>query len=319
MPSNDDPDRADAGAPNRPGARALPHSMASLRAFEAVARRRSFTKAGIELNQTQTTISHQIRKLEDFLGVQLFIRERDGVRLSEHGEEYLAAVSSALDILSSSTRRILDSADDANLSIVSLAAFGLKCLLPLLPDFRARHPDIRIRFESVISFNASATYQHDVVIRYGNGDWSGLRAWKIANEELFPVCSPQFLQTHPLSTPQDIFRYATVCTSSTVFRDDWPDWLAHVGCTGQAMTDVITCDTMLSASQAAIDGLGIALGRSPLVNLDLQAGRLVEPFRQRITAGSGYYLTIPDSRPEREAVKLFRRWLLAQYGTGEPG
>src|SRR5690606_8086831 len=120
---------------SRLGNRNLPSSMSSLRAFEAVARRQSFTKAAQELHQTQTAVSHQVRKLETLLGVQLFVRNRHGVRLSEYGREYLPAVRSALNILSSSTQRILDRGDEASRSLVSLSAFALRCLLPLLPNF----------------------------------------------------------------------------------------------------------------------------------------------------------------------------------------
>ncbi|HWL28905.1 MAG TPA: LysR substrate-binding domain-containing protein [Burkholderiaceae bacterium] len=300
------------GGRSRPGSRTLPTSMSSLRAFEAVARRQSFTKAAHELNQTQTAISHQVRKLESLLGVQLFVRDRHGVRLSEYGREYLPAVRSALDMLSSSTQRILDRGDEASLSIVSLAAFGLKCLLPLLPDFREKHPQIFINFESVISFNAAASYNHDVSIRYGSGEWTGLLAYKIAPEEVFPVCSPKYLERHPMLSVNDLHRQTAICTSSVVFRDDWQEWLSLVGRGDDTFADTIVCDTMLSASQAAIDGLGVAMGRSPLVNNDLREGRLVAPFPQRLPSSSGYYITVSTDRAQRTAVKCFIEWLLDQ-------
>jgi LysR family glycine cleavage system transcriptional activator len=289
--------------------RNLPTSMSSLRAFEAVARRQSFTKAAQELHLTQTAISHQVRKLEAQLGVQLFVRDRHGVRLSEYGREYLPAVRSALDLLSSSTRRILDRGDEASLSIVSLAAFGLKCLLPRLPSFRARYPHVLISFESVISFNAAASYNHDVSIRYGSGDWTGLLAYKLGAEELFPVCSPEYLKANPMPSVKDLASQTAICTSSVVFRDDWQEWLELAGCESQRFADTIVCDTMLSASQAAIDGLGVAMGRTPLVNNDLAAGRLVAPFPQRLSSSSGYYITVTTDRAQRMVVKQFIEWL----------
>jgi len=293
--------------------RPLPSSMSSLRAFEAVARRESFTKAGLELHQTQTAISHQIRKLETFLGVPLFLRERDGIRLSEYGKEYLHAVRNALDILSSSTKRILEINNESSFSIVSLAAFGLKCLLPLLPEFRRQFPEISVNFESVVSYSATANYNHDISIRYGNGNWPGMSAYKVAQEELFPVCSPEFLAQHQFDDPHDILRHPVICTSSLVFRDDWPEWLSHAGCSGEYFSAPIVCDTMLSASQAAVDGLGIALGRTPLINRDLEAGRLVRPFDINVPSATGYYLTISNDRADRKVVKLFTEWFLAQF------
>lgn len=315
LPEDDatkDPAALPPGGRSRPGSRTLPTSMSSLRAFEAVARRQSFTKAAHELNQTQTAVSHQVRKLETLLGVQLFIRDRHGVRLSDYGREYLPAVRGALDMLSSSTQRILDRGDEGSLSIVSLAAFGLKCLLPLLPDFRKKYPHILINFESVMSFNSAASYNHDVSIRYGSGDWSGLLAYKIAPEELFPVCSPKYLELHPMASAKDLFAQTAICTSSVVFRDDWQEWLGLVDCADEDFADTIVCDTMLSASQAAIDGLGVAMGRSPLVNNDLREGRLVAPFPQRLPSSSGYYITVSTDRAQRKAVKQFIDWLLDQ-------
>jgi LysR family glycine cleavage system transcriptional activator len=298
---------------SRLGSRPLPNSMSSLRAFEAVARRQSFTKAAAELNLTQTAVSHQVRKLETLLRVQLFVRDRDGVRLADAGREYLPAVRGALNMLSCATQRIFDRSDEESLSILSLAAFGLKCLLPLLPDFRRKYPHIRIRFENVISYDASASYNYDVSIRYGSGEWAGMIAHKVAHEELFPVCSPSFLAESKLSSPRDMLRHTAICTSSLVFRDDWPEWLAHYGCTQDDFHNSISCDTMLSASQAAIDGLGLAMGRTPLVNRDLREGRLIEPFKRRLQSSTGYYITSSADHSERKTVKLFTDWLLGQF------
>lgn len=310
------------GRARRPGSRAMPNSMASLRAFEAVARRQSFTKAATELNLTQTAVSHQVRKLESRLRLPLFVRDRDGVRLSSAGREYLPAVRGALNMLSSATQRILDQGDEESLSIVSLAAFGLKCLLPLLPDFRLRYPHVRIRFENVISYDAAASYNYDVSIRYGSGNFPGMTAHKIAAEELFPVCSPDFLAATRLTSPRDMLHHTAIFTSSLAFRDDWPEWLAEYGCIPDDFEDSITCDTMLAASQAAIDGLGLAMGRTPLVDRDVRAGRLIEPFERRLQSDTGYYITSSPDRAPRRAVRLFIDWLLGQFPaipiTGRP-
>jgi LysR family glycine cleavage system transcriptional activator len=322
-------DDAEAAAPGdgdegfdapRSRSRPLPNSLASLRAFEAVARRQGFTKAAAELNLTQTAVSHQVRKLESRLRKQLFIRDREGVRLSAAGRDYLPAVQSALNLLSSATQRVLDRTDEENLSIVSLAAFGIKCLLPLLPDFRRQHPKIRIRFGCVISYDAAASYNYDVSIRYGAGDWPGLVAKKVVEEQLFPVCSPGFAAEHALRTPADMLRCTLISTSSLAFRDDWPEWLAQFGYGQDDFQDWITCDTMLSASQAAIDGLGLAIGRTPLVDRDLEAGRLIEPYAQRLESGSGYYVVSSPDLAQRQPVRLFRAWLLSQFeGRGADG
>jgi LysR family glycine cleavage system transcriptional activator len=301
--------RGSAGFYGRP----LPSSMSSLRAFEAVARRQSFTKAAAELCLTQTAVSHQVGNLEKFLRTRLLIRDRDGVHLSEAGKLYLQSVRAALNSLSFATQRILDQDDAESLSILSLAAFGLKCLLPLLPDFRRRYPHIRIRFENVISYDAAASYNYDVSIRYGDGTWPGMKAHKISAERVFPVCSPAFQEEARMKEPQDMFKHTAICTSSLVFRDDWPEWLAHYGYSQADFLSVISCDTMLSASQAAIDGLGLAMGREPLVNRDLAEGRLVAPFEHRISSSTGYYVMSSEEQSRRPAARLFTDWLLEKF------
>ncbi|WP_353172151.1 LysR substrate-binding domain-containing protein [Paracandidimonas soli] len=294
--------------------RMLPSSLSSMRSFEAVARLRSFTKAACELNITQTAVSHQIRKLEAFLGVQLFVRDRDGVRLSEPGREYVNAVTDALNILSFATQQARDYGNEESLSIVAVAAFGLKCLMPILPAFRSAYPDISVRFETIVSYAGAAGYGHDISIRYGSGRWQGVVAHRICPEEGFPVCSPDYLADKVLRTPEDLFDHTIIITSSLSFRDNWPEWLARFGHTPDDFREVIVCDTMSSALQAAIDGVGIAMSRTPLVDKDLKAGRLVEPFSERIQSDLAYYLTYSPDRGERKAVRLFTDWLLAQFG-----
>ena len=297
----------------RSRSRPMPTSLSSIRAFEAVARRQSFTKAATELHLTQTAVSHQVRKLESRLRAQLFIRDREGARLSEAGRHFLPAVQSALDTLSSATQRVLDRNDETSLSIVSLAAFGLKCLLPLLPDFRRRYPYIRIRFGSVISYDAGADHDYHVSIRYGSGDWPGMTVFKVAEEHLFPVCSPKFLTQAQLTKPEDMIEHTLITTTSQAFRDDWPEWLAPFNQSPDDFRDVISCDTMLAATQAAIDGLGLAIGRTPLVNHDLREGRLIEPFRKRLPSATGYYITCAPEYANRQSVRFFIDWLLGHF------
>lgn len=292
-----------------------PHlpSLPGLRAFEAVARRKSFTKAALELNLTQTAVSHQVRKLESGLGVQLFVRDRHGTRLTDDGKDYLEAVRSSLVLLSSATERVMDRRKEERLSIVSLPAFGLKCLMPLLPEFRRNHPDIALRLDTVVTFDAAVSYRYDIAIRYGAGDWPGLCAYKIADEELFPVCSPALLSPASQSIVDDPSRHTLIRTASLVFRDGWPEWLDHAGLSDMEFADEITCDLMLLSVQAAIDGLGVVMGRTPLVDRDMVEGRLFAPFPVRIVSDSGYYITFPKNRAKRKQMAVFTDWLLGRF------
>ena len=130
-----------------------------------------------------------------------------------------------------------------------------------------------------------------------------MTAHKVAAEQLFPVCSPRFMADANLAQPRDILEHTLITTASQAFRDDWPEWLAPFDCTPDDARDTITCDTMLAATQAAIDGLGLAIGRTPLVDHDLREGRLVEPFHERLRSNSGYYVTSAAEYAQRVPVR----------------
>ncbi len=241
------------------------------------------------------------------------MRDRHGIRLTDAGRDYIEGVRASLVLISSATERLIDQRREERLSVVCLAAFGLKCLMPLLPEFREKHPEISLRIDTVVSFDAAAKYNYEVSIRYGDGVWPGLTAYKIADEELFPVASPVLLERQPLREPADLANHTLIRTASLVFRDDWLDWLSLAGLDGMEFADEITCDLMLPSVQAAVDGLGVVMGRCPLVNRALGEGRLVEPFDMRLDSPTGYYVAVPSDRQLSEHVDTFVQWLLERF------
>jgi LysR family glycine cleavage system transcriptional activator len=285
-------------------------TIASLRAFEAVARRRSFTLAAVELNLTQTGVSHQVRKLETLLGVQLFIRDQGGTQLTDAGNEYLETVRSSLLLLAGGTQRILERAKEDTISVACLSAFGLKCLIPRLSKFRDLYPNVKVRLDLVGSFDAAATYNYDVSIRYGDGLWPGLSARKLHGEKLFPVCSPSLLAECPLNGLDDLRNHTAIRTTSLGFSDDWADLLAAAGVRELDFADEITCNAMLTAVQAAIDGFGVVMGRTPLITGYLRSKQLARPFKIALESASGYYVTSAAERAQQPYVQLFSDWLL---------
>lgn len=283
--------------------------VAALRAFEAVARRRSFTRAAIELSQTQTAISHQVRKLESLLGVSLFVRSQSGIELTEEGAQLLPAVQDSLGMLTQAIKRIKDRQHSEELSVVTLAAFGIKCLLPHLADFRERFPYVRLRIKTVISFSASHNYLHDIAFRYGTGNWNNVTAVRVTEETLTPVCSPKFLAAYPIESVHDFFEQVPlILTESSAFSNGWDAWFAANQIRPPATGNVIICDNMLSAIQAAIDGLGVTLGRRPLITADLAANNLVAPFANEIRGDSAYYMTIAKGSEDRRLTREFMDW-----------
>lgn len=285
-------------------------SLNGLRAFECAARHMSFTRAAEELNVTQTAISHQIRRLEDELGVRLFMRLKDGLALTEEGNAYLPGIRSAFLELRYSTEKLLESSNNSVLTISTLVSVASKWLLPRLPSFREAHPQIDVRISASTEWVDFRKGGIDAAIRYGDGNWPGLRADWLMSDEIFPVCSPRLLTgDKPLNTPVDLAHHPLLQVSG-VTANDWNDWLNAAGQPPlTAKGPRLTFDLAMMAVQAAIDGQGVCIGRSTYVDDDLRAGRLVAPFDLRLKSASGFYLVTPHDQAESKKIVAFRGWL----------
>ncbi|WP_191630198.1 transcriptional regulator GcvA [Pseudomonas fluorescens] len=285
-------------------------SLNGLRAFEAVARHMSFTKAAEELNVTQTAVSHQIRRLEAELGVHLFLRLAEGLALSEEGQAYLPGIRAAFQELRYSTEQLLEGRHESVLTISTLVSVASKWLLPRLPSFQQAFADIDVRISASTELVDFRKGTIDAAIRYGRGDWKGLQADFLMSDEIFPVCSPALAKT--LSTPADLARH-TMLQVSGVTATDWSTWLSAAGQPLQlAEGPRLTFDLAMMAVQAAVDGQGVCIGRSTYVEDDLRVGRLVLPFDLRLKDQLGFYLVTPRETAHVKKIVAFRAWLLAQ-------
>ncbi|MCK1738822.1 transcriptional regulator GcvA [Bradyrhizobium sp. 138] len=285
-------------------------SLNGLRAFEAAARHLSFTLAASELNVTQTAISHQIRRLEEELGIRLFIRQNRALALTPEARDYLPGVRAAFNDLRLATDRLLRKDDDKVLTVSTIASLAAKWLLPRLTDFQERHPGIDVRITTSTSLVDFQRDNVDAAIRYGRGQWPGLRADWLMADELFPVCSPSLLRgDKPLRRPEDLKDHVLLHTTS---GDDWRLWLTAAGLpAGLSRQPGITLDMTLMTVQAAIDGMGVAMGRTSYVQDDIAKGRLVVPFKIALPADAGFYLVSPEGRREAPKLIAFRDWMIA--------
>ena len=290
--------------------RRLP-SLASLRAFEAAARHMSFTRAAAELNLTQTAVSHQIRNLEEHLGLALFQRERNALLLTAAARDYLESIRAILLQLAEATDRTADRGRDEVLTLACLNTFAIKCLLPALGAFRAAAPGISLRIRTVISFDNLPRHDYDVGIRYGVGDWPGHVCQRITYDELLPVCAPDLARR--LRSPADLAAEVCIRTISPNLRDDWPLWLDQAGLRDLAFADELTSDFLAISLQAAVDGLGVAMGRGAVVAEDLARRRLVAPFGLRVPTRLGYHIAAPEDRASRAKVAVFTNWAMARF------
>jgi LysR family transcriptional regulator, glycine cleavage system transcriptional activator len=287
-------------------------SLNGLRAFEAAARHLSFTNAATELNVTQTAISHQIRRLEEELGIRLFVRQNRALALTPQAKDYLPGIRAAFNDLRLATDRLLRTDHDRVLTISTLASLAAKWLLPRLSMFQEAHPGLDVRITTSTALVDFRSGDVDAAIRYGRGHWPGVRADWLTADELFPVCSPALLAGNkPLRCPKDLAHH-TLLRTSGAYDDDWRLWLTAAGLpTDIAKQPGPTFDLILVTVQAAIDGIGVAMGRTSYVEADIAKGRLVVPFKITLPADAGFYLVSPEGRADPPKLAAFRQWLHA--------
>ena len=286
-----------------------------LRAFEAAARHLSFTKAAQELNVTQAAISHQVKTLEDALQTQLFRRFNRRLMLTDSGQAYLPALTEAFDRIDAATLRLRANDRSGDLKISVATSIAAKWLLPRLTRFRQLHPDIDVMVSASDKMADFARDDMDMALRYGYGVYPGLRVDKLMQDTVFPVCSPALLQGPlPLREPADLKHHTLMHEEwgDMINAPDWGVWMAAAGVKG-VNTDRGPRYSHSSLSlQAAMDGQGVALARSSLVGLDLEAGRLVQPFGPVLTTNYACYVVSPEATADWPKIKAFREWLLEQ-------
>ncbi|HET7366261.1 MAG TPA: transcriptional regulator GcvA [Burkholderiales bacterium] len=303
----------------------------ALRVFEAAARHLSFKEAANELSITQAAVSHQIKSLEDYLGVQLFKRAGRGVQLTEAARAALPRLREGFDALAAAVETIHVRADETDLEITAPPVFTARWLMPRLADFAKREPKIDVRVVSsskmVDAGALDATHlvtNHDlrnetsgVEIHLGAGDYPGYRADRLFGVATVAVASPQLVKgTPPIREPADLARH-------TLLHDDamdlvahghaWPKWLEVAGVADKVDgTRGPRFSTNILSLEAASQQLGVALALRPLVDADLASGRLCAPFEVALKPASAYYLVCPEVIADRPAVAAFRKWLLEQ-------
>ncbi len=291
--------------------RRLP-SLNALRAFEAAARHLSFTKAAQELSVTQAAVSHQVKALEERLGIKLFHRRNRALLLSEAGQAYLPPLREAFDMLAAATERVLARESSGALTVSALSSFAATWLVPRLKRFRELHADIEVRLTASDHLVDFAREDVDIAIRYGSGEWPGLRADRFLTEDIFPVCSPGLLAgAHPLKAPGDL-RHHTLLHED--MRESWRMWLLAAGVEDVDAYRGPGFSHSNLVIRAAVDGQGVALGRSALVVAELEAGTLVRPFRFSLPAEFAYYVVCPEANAEGPKERAFRDWLLSETG-----
>lgn len=295
-------------------ARRLP-PLNALPCFEAAARLLNFSKAAEELSVTPGAISRAIRNLEDQLEAQLLERGTRSARLTAVGEPYARAVREILEQLASATAVVTTRRSDTTLNVSTSDGFAGRWLVPRLYRFHRAQPDIDVRVSTTGKLATFFGDGIDIAVRYGRGEYPGLTAEFLTDEEVFPVCSPALLKgKHPLRKPEDLKHHTLIRDAYPV---DWAAWFTVAGVKGGNPRRGLTFDSYTFAVDAAVKGEGVALGRSTLVADDLAAGRLVRPFMQALKGVSSFYLVYPPEAIRQRKVRLFREWIRAEMAAEE--
>ena len=294
--------------------RSLP-PLNALRAFESAARHRSFKKAAAELSVTPAAISHQIKTLEHYLGVPLFHRMTRALQLTDAAQSALATIGDGFDKLADGVERMQEHGAGGLLTVSVSPSFGAMWLVPRLESFRSRHPDIEIRIDGTERLVDLTRDSADVALRYGPGNYSGVRTDLLFGQVNTPVCSPKLLTgTNALKEPEDLRHITLLHIEWNDTEASWRMWLMAAGLTDIAPARGPTFTMESMAVQAALDGQGVALVGDVLVSDDLASGRLVRPFKSHLSTplSFSYYLLSALNSDAQPKVAAFRQWLLEQ-------
>jgi LysR family transcriptional regulator, glycine cleavage system transcriptional activator len=297
----------------------------ALKAFEAAARLASFRKAAGELNVSPAAISHQIKNLEAYLGVQLFHRQSRRMRLSDAGQAALPLLRDGFGRLAEAVQQMREEDRRPTLRVSAPPSLAAKWLVPRLSGYAALNPGLDIRLSATAALidegpappatnGGFHEEEADLAIRFGEGEWPGCRVEKLMDVSALPLCSPRLLKgKRPLRRPDDL-RHHTLLHDDTDYagRPEWRAWLAAAGVDGIDAARGPRFNQAALALDAAAEGQGVALTLEPLARADLAAGRLAAPFEVRLMLRPAYYLVCPEGAAEEPATAAFRQWLLAE-------
>ena len=287
----------------------------AVRAFEAAGRLGSLTAAAEELHVTHGAISKAVAQLEAWLGVRLFDRPGRKIRLSAAGQLYLDAVGKSLDGLDEATRRCTAAGRPQTLVVNALPTFAMRWLLQRLPGFHRTHPGIELRLVTSDAPIALVSGGFDVAIRRGPEPWPGFEATPFLAEREIPVLSPRLLERLPLGSASDLTRHMLLHAETR--PGAWRRWLAAAGVENLVPAGNQHFDHFYLALQAAVDGLGVALGPLPVIDDEIEAGRLVAPLSGPAVPARAYCLVVPAARAGETMVQAFCDFL-KEEGAGPP-
>jgi LysR family transcriptional regulator, regulator of gene expression of beta-lactamase len=282
----------------------------ALLAFEASARHLSFTSAGGELRVTQAAVSHQVKALEDLLGLKLFRRLPRGLALTDEGLVLLPVLTETFDRIQATLDQFTGGKFREAVTVGAVGTFATRWLLPRLPSFRKAHPNIDLRIYTNNNRVDLAGEGLDFAVRFGDGSWHGTDAIELLSAPHSPACAPEIAKR--LRQPEDLLREVLLRSYRT---DEWERWFASIGIASPQARGAVF-DSSGSLAEVAIQGQGVVLLPIRMFARELEGGQLVQPFKNEIALGR-YWLTSLKSKPQTAGMKAFQQWLLRECREGE--
>jgi LysR family glycine cleavage system transcriptional activator len=290
----------------------------ALRAFEAAARHLSFVAAAEELNVTPPAISQHIRALEEYLNVRLFVRSKAGLALTPQARAAYPDIRDGLERMGTGLARLRGPGVDHIITMTVPPSFAAKWLLPRIERFREKYPDLDIRLDTSNRLADYSAEGIDIGVRYGRGRYPGFTSEVLLSEDIFPVCSPGLLPKGSSRLDIDQLSNMTLIHDTTIdFDPTFPTWHAWFRARGIGNIDPmrgLQFNSSVLSIEAAVDGQGVALGRSVIVARDLEAGRLVKPFDSTEGTQCAYYVVYETHAADSAKVKAARNWLFEEAG-----
>lgn len=282
--------------------------LTSLRSFEAAGRHLSFTAAAEELGVTLSAVGHQVRQLEEHLGLALFHRTGRGLVLSAEGQLLLPGIQRGFEQFVQAVARLDAERDTGAITISMLSTFAMRWFIPRLTRFQALHPAIDVRISTTMRLVELEREGIDCAIRFGVGPWPGLVATRLFSERLTPVCQPSLAAR--LARPADLAGHRLLHSQNRL--DHWERWLRSVGVTDIDAAAGPVFETRSFAIQAALQGLGVAVMDPSFVADEIAAGRLVRPFADEVIVDGAYWLVSPEHLADAPKLAALRAWLVEE-------
>ncbi|QBF31893.1 LysR family transcriptional regulator [Thalassococcus sp. S3] len=291
-------------------------SIASLRALEALDRLESASAVADELSLTQSAVSRQLQALERQMGVDLILREKKRLSLTPAAKDYAGEIREALGQIAQASLKLTVNPPGGTLNLAILPAFGMRWLMPRLPEFARLHPDITINMSTQLEPFNFATHPFDAAIHFGTADWPGTGRLVLRHETLLPICAPSLLDGGVLRKASDLARLPLLHIETRA--QAWQDWFDYHDAQVPTPLPGTMYDQFSTIIQAAIHGLGVALVPDYLVEQELAARKLTVAWGRPTEAKGAYYLVWPEAKARNPSLQAFRTWLATQAEPEDP-